>query len=270
MGNNRTKIGMRAVEGMEPHSILWDAEIRGFNARRQFSDAVTYSVFYRTADGTQRFHKIGRHGVFRPEQARSEARRVLMAAALGQDPSGDRTTLRQSLTVAQLCDEYSAKVNGKKATTIKSDNSRIKAHIKPKIGRLKVTSITRDQIEEFMHSMSPASGKRTVALLGAILTYAVKRKLRPDNPVHGIEKPKDNKRVRRLSVAEYAQLGSALNGNNIAKDIFMFLAVSGWRSGEAKNLKYSELDLDRRVANTCRYQIWPERAAFRVVQFSGL
>jgi integrase len=57
------------------------------------------------------------------------------------------------------------------------------------------------------------------------------------------------KRMRRLSADEYAQLWGALeNEKNVASDVFLFLAISGWRSGEAKNLKFSEVDLERRVA----------------------
>ena len=44
----RTKIGIKAIEAMQPHSILWDTAIPGFNARRQNSEVVTYSVVYRT------------------------------------------------------------------------------------------------------------------------------------------------------------------------------------------------------------------------------
>ena len=67
--------------------------------------------------------------------------------------------------------------------------------------------------------------------------------------MRGIEKPTDRKRLRRLSVAEYAQLWGALqNDGHVASDVFLFLAISGWRSGEARLLKWSELDLDRRVA----------------------
>jgi hypothetical protein len=58
-----------------------------------------------------------------------------------------------------------------------------------------------------------------------MFNYAVKRKLRPDNPCKGIEKPKEVKRNRRLSEAEYAQLGSTLNGGVIS-DIFLFLERS--------------------------------------------
>ena len=67
--------------------------------------------------------------------------------------------------------------------------------------------------------------------------------------MYGVETPKDNKRLRRLSVAEYAQLGDVLtNGSNVAADIFLLLAVTGFRSGEARLLKWADLDLDRRVA----------------------
>jgi integrase len=52
-----------------------------------------------------------------------------------------------------------------------------------------------------------------------------------------------------MSVTEYAELWSALqNEKSISADIFLMLAISGWRSGEARLLKYSELDLDRRIA----------------------
>jgi Arm DNA-binding domain len=109
-----TKIGVKAVEAMPPNSVLWDDKIRGFCARRQFSDVVTHSAVYRTLDDIQRWHKIGRHGVFTPDQARREAARVLRAVALGEDPSAERKALRHSITVAQLIDEHQRRENGKR------------------------------------------------------------------------------------------------------------------------------------------------------------
>ena len=138
-----TKIGLRDIAAMQPNSILWDSAVRGFNARRQFSDVVTFNVFYRTQDGTQRWHKIGRHGIFKPDVARQEARRILIAVALGQDPSGERFKLRNSMTVSDLCVSYVAdmeagRINGKKESTIKSDKNRIHKHINPNIGKYRV------------------------------------------------------------------------------------------------------------------------------------
>jgi integrase len=55
--------------------------------------------------------------------------------------------------------------------------------------------------------------------------------------------------LRRLSADEYAQLWDALQkGDVMTADMFLLIAVSGWRSGEVRLLKRSEVDLERRVA----------------------
>ena len=50
------------------------------------------------------------------------------------------------------------------------------------------------------------TSSRTVGLLGAIFTYAVRKRLRSDNPVRGVIRFADGKRERRLSDAEYKAL----------------------------------------------------------------
>jgi integrase len=247
MGNSyRVRIGLREIQAMQPNTILWDLDVRGFVARRQYSDVITFSVVYRTKENVQRWQKLERYPILTPHLARQEAIRILRAKALGQDPAGDKMALRNGMTVAELCDEYSGRDNGKKPTTIIGDRSRINVHIKPKLGKLKVTAITSEQIENFMRAMPIGSQRRNTGLLGAIFSYAVKRKLRPDNPCSGIEKPAQNKRTRRLSDVEYAQLGAQLNGG-IVSDIFLLLTVTGWRSSEAKNLRWAECDLERNI-----------------------
>jgi integrase len=242
----KAKIGLKTIAAMPKNSIIWDTAIAGFNVRRQFSDVVTYSIVYRTLEGVQRWQHIGRHGVWTPDLARQQARSVLMARDLGKDPSAERMALRSAPTVAELCDEYEQRDNGKKPNTIRADKSRIKVHIKPKLGKLKVASVTSDHVEDFMRSLSDGNKSRVVGLLGAIFTYAVKRKMRPDNPCSGIDKPAETKRARRLSNDEYAQLGAALKGG-LVSDIFLLLAVTGWRSSEAKNLRWAECDLERSI-----------------------
>ena len=243
----RVRIGLREIQSMQPNTILWDQEVRGFVARRQFSDIVTFSVVYRTRENVQRWQKLARFPILTPHLARQEAIRVLRAKALGQDPAGEKMALRSGPTIAELCDEYQQRDNGKKPTTIRTDNSKIKQHIKPKLGKLKVAAVTSEQVEDFMKSLPIGSQARAIGLLGAIFSWAVKRKLRPDNPCRGIEKPKETKKTRRLSDTEYAQLGAALKGG-VVSDIFLLLAVTGWRSSEAKNLRWSELDIERSIA----------------------
>ena len=143
----------------------------------------------------------------------------------------------------------SHKLNGKKASTKKSDRSRIENHIRPKLGKLRVAAITQAQIEQFMNACSPGSAKRIMQLLSAIFSFGIKKGLRPDNPCKGIVKPKDNRKTRRLSVAEYQQLGAAIGGASVIDGIFLFLAISGWRSSEVRLLKFSEIDMERRIAS---------------------
>jgi hypothetical protein len=85
-----------------------------------------------------------------------------------------------------------------------TDNGRIERHIKPLLGWLKIGSVTRRDIERFQdavtdgetqariktgkHGLARVTGgrgtaTRTTGLLGAIFAFAVKRGLRPDNPV---------------------------------------------------------------------------------------
>jgi hypothetical protein len=110
----RVKIGQREIQAMQPNTTLWDLEVKGFVARRQFSEVITFSVVYRTKANVQRWQKLARYPILTPHLARQEAIRVLRAKALGQDPATEKMALRNAPTVSELCDEYQARDNGKK------------------------------------------------------------------------------------------------------------------------------------------------------------
>ena len=230
---------------------------------------------------------IGRHGApWTPDTAREEARRLLGEVAGKGDPAADKKAKRAAMTVSELCAAYWADAEAgrlltrrkapKKPSTLVTDKGRVEKHIKPLLGRLKVAAVTREDIESFMHAVAEGktaartkTGKkgglsnvrggigtasRTVGLLGAIFTYAVRHRMRSDNPVHGVMRPADGRRDRRLSDDEYAALGIALRKAETltiwpaAVAMVRFLALTGWRSGEALALRWAEVDLARRTA----------------------
>jgi Arm DNA-binding domain len=161
----RSRIGLRQVRSMKPGETIWDASLTGFGARRQKSDSVVYVLFYRTAEGRQRWFTIGKHGApWTPETAREEARRLLGDVAHQRDPAAEKRAARNAQTVAELCDLYLADAEAgrlvtrrrtqKKASTLAIDKGRIARHIKPLLGQLRVTAVTREDVECFMHDVA--------------------------------------------------------------------------------------------------------------------
>src|SRR5258708_23545718 len=281
------RIGLREIRKLAHGKVIWDGAIVGFGARRQKSDAISYILIYRTLEGRQRWHTIGRHGSpWTPDTARDEAKRLLGDVAGGTDPAAIKRSKRQAATVAELCDLYLADAEAgrlltrrqaaKKPSTLSTDRGRIERHIKPLLGALKVAAVTQEDVEQCMHvigtgksAMMVKSAKnrgrsrirggkgtasRTVGFLGAVFTYAVRHRMRSDNPVRGVIKFADGKRERRLSDAEYAALGEALRQADAANiwpasiAAARFLMLTGWRSGEALGLRWTEVDLARRTA----------------------
>jgi len=281
----RKRIGLREVRALQPGGTVWDAAVPGFGARRQNGAAVAYVLFYRTAEGRQRWQTIGRHGApWTPEQARDEARRILGDVAKGTDPAAEKQAKRKVLTVAELCERYLADAESgrllvrggrpKKPLTLASDRGRIEGHIVPLLGRLAVATVTKQDVERFMHAVAAGEtahsrktkprgvskvrggrgvATRTVGLLGAIFTYAIDHHMRTGNPAHRVRKFAENRRERRLAEAEYGTLGAGLRQAEAtiwppAVACLRFLALTGWRSGEAVALRWQDVDLARRTA----------------------
>lgn len=279
-----TKLTKRVVDAAdvrEKDYFIWDDELPGFGLRVFASGKRSYLIQYRALGRTRRY-TIGLHGIWTPETARQEAKAQLGRVARGDNPSEERQLDHQAMTVKELCTLYLKDLKAglilgkggrpKKATTIVTDTGRIERHIIPLIGARRVKDLTKADINKVLKDImagktrvsvktkklrgkaivrgGAGTATRTVGLLGGILTYAVDAGIIDRNPAHGIKKPKDNVRKRRLSEAEYRTLGNMLReaAENekyaMTVEIIRQIALTGCRRSEMISLMWSEADTE--------------------------
>ncbi len=280
----RGKITKQAVDALAPtndaDTVLWDSEIRGFGVRVRKGSAKTYILHYRAGGGRRaalRKFTIGRHGSpWTPHEARQEAKRLLGLVAAGEDPAESKSAERTATTIAELCDLYLAEGTAhKKSSTLKADRGRITHHIKPFLGKHLVAKIGRADIERMMAAVKsgataaslPKNSKKPpgsvptggdgvaaqcVTLVSILLTFAVARGYRSDNPAKGIKKPPVRKMERFLCDEEIARLADALEaetrktGNQYPAALIKLLLLTGARRGEIAGLQWQNVDLGRK------------------------
>jgi integrase len=189
------RIGKRTVDAAKTEAVayrLWDSELKGFGVKVSPRGVKTYFIWYRVGEGRaaqRREFTLGRHGAMEPETARDEAIKALAAAKSGQDPQAAREKARGELNVSALCDRYLKDgVGTKKDSTLRADTARIKAHIKPLLGRRPISSVTTSDVARFMRDV--ATGKtatpikpskaalRAKGMKGAELENAERRRLK--------------------------------------------------------------------------------------------
>ena len=279
-----TKLTKRVVDATEARDkdyVIWDDELPGFGLRVFTSGKRSYVIQYRSA-GRSRRYTIGLHGVWTAESARQEAKVQLGRVAQGDNPAEERQLDHKAVTVKELCTLYLNDLNAglilgkggrpKKPGTIASDIGRIHRHIIPLIGTRRVKDLTKADINKVLKDImagktrvsvktdklrgkaivrgGAGTATRTVGLLGGVLTYAVDAGIITTNPAHGLKKPKDNVRSRRLTDDEYRILGEMLRAAE--KDekyattvrIIRQIALTGSRRSEIIGLKWAETDTD--------------------------
>jgi integrase len=270
-----TKRTVDALKAMGKEYVHWDGELTGFGVRVRPSGSMSFVAVYRTGGRNTPLRRvtIGTVGKIEADKARAEARQIIGQAEIGHDRAAEKAKARAEMTFDKACDLYLAEgCETKKASTLATDKGRIERHIKQLLGKKRIGEITRADVEKFMRDV--AAGKtavdektkkrgraiveggkgtaaRTVGLLGGIMSFAVARHLRADNPVRGVKRYPDKKNETFLSATELTRIGAALTrfeaegSNPAAIAIIRLLAFTGARKSEITGLRWSEVDLER-------------------------
>lgn len=274
------KLTKRLIDSLGPKEtdyLVWDDEVTGFGIRIWPTGRKVYVAQYRGENRIRRM-KIGYHGVFTVEEARTEARALLGDVARGHDPQEDKLTRRKAMTMKDLCERYieagqqgllmGKRGKPKKESTQYVDLGRINRHIIPLIGTRPVADLTQADVVRMMRDITTGKtaavektdrkrGKaiveggagtagKAVTLVSAMLSFAQSEGLVQGNVARGIKRPAIGKRTRRLTAAEYRALGKALSAADhepwqAVAGIWLF-CLTGFRLSEIAGLMWSEVD----------------------------
>lgn len=244
MAKGVLKITKTVVDDLQPGETVWDTQLKGFGVRCQGS-FKSYLVRTKVL-GKIKWLTIGRHGTWTPENARAEAKKLLLEAGTGLDPEAAKKEAAKPITtVSDLCDRYireHAKPH-KKASSVHEDQALIDNHIKPLIGKMDVRKVTSGDISQLQADIvagksapkEPTKRKdgngeikkrgkgvitggkgvanRVFAVLSKMFNLAEIWQLRDtkSNPVKGIKKFKENQKERFLSEEELQKLHSVMD-----------------------------------------------------------
>ena len=215
MPSKTAKIGPATVAAMSQGDVLWDRELSRFGARCR-SGSITYFVKARI-DGRQRWINVGRHGPVTPAEARAKARYVLGEVDSGQDPTRERDGRRTIPLFADFADRWLREhVKPKRKPTTHTSYKRIIAqYLNPALGKVRIDRINRTDTLKLHAGLAGTryQANRAIAVMSALMTFAEKHGYRPQfsNPCRGIERFKEQKRKRPLTMKELGLLWAHLD-----------------------------------------------------------
>jgi len=273
------KISKTTVDKLTPpdkgYSLHWDGELRGFGVRVTAAGAKSY-IAQAKVDGKARRETIGRHGTITASQARSLAKAALGKMAAGNDPAAvKRERKAKAVTLEDVAKDYKANRRTSKGLPLKaSTKADIDKHLADTFADWKarpITEISREMVSRryaLRCKRSVAQANQAFRILRALINYAAARHRdaedRPiikDNPVGVLRDASMLRAVKaRKTFVPLDQIGawwSALTkmrtsgeltkASQAAADLIALLAVTGLRIGEARALRWDDVDLEGRA-----------------------
>ncbi|EAQ96402.1 tyrosine-type recombinase/integrase [Congregibacter litoralis] len=290
MAKSKSALSKRVLSAWTPtpkDPYLWDGHLHGFGVRRNSNGTTTALLGYRNKYGQRRRYKVGRiTDTYTITQARDDADDLLTDIGRGADPLGEKQSTRNALNIDQLLDAYleSAKFAGKAESTQYMDKSRIKRHLRPLLGPVKVEQLSRDKVRRLFSdirdgktaTVEKTSKKRgkarvtggesvarsSVKLLSAIFTWAIEEGLATENPCKGVNVGQSGVREAILETPEqYKSLFDALDRMQVsnidpddpgevtpipdaAANAIRVLAFTGARKSEITEARWSWVNID--------------------------
>jgi integrase len=172
--------------------------------------------------------------------------------AKGIEPIRQRITLR-----GYLNDEWLPSLHDLRPNTRLSYETLARRHIVPRLGHVLLHQLTRADCERLVRELgqadekgrvlSPATIRRVHALLHACLNKAVRDGLVFANVATHVRLPRNPRKPRLTWTPEQLQIFLTAAWEDPLGPLYLVLATTGMRRGEAVGLPWSNVDLDRGI-----------------------
>jgi integrase len=231
----------------------FDTTMRGFMLEVRASGGKTYYQRYTDERGRERQFKIGPADVLTLRQARRKAKQINAEAVLGGDPQSKREERRSIPTLGAFVDEQYLPYGQTYKRSWKTDETVLRVHVLPKLGRLHLDEVTTEAITQVVVAMrhqnyAPGTVGRVIVILRFLFNLARKWKVLKghENPASGLPVPPDVQRNRFLDKTEIARLVEVLSTdeNQVAAKAILLLLLTGARRNEITQARWEYVDLE--------------------------
>nr|WP_298931126.1 site-specific integrase [uncultured Erythrobacter sp.] len=249
----RHKLTEKVIRDLSPpitqdQLIVRDTAMAGLGVRITKAGHRAF-VFNYTCNGLQRRMTIGAPPAWSVAAARERAKEIRRQVDAGIDPLEEKKKARTEETLAGVWSQYRAEVLSTRSSKTQGNVISIwKRLVLPALGKQRLSTIRQRDIERLHQNVSkrtPTQSNRMLASIQHVFSKSVQWGLLDRNPVKGIERNSENRRVRFLSENELARFLSILRKSNRtpSRIAIEFLLLTGARSGETFRAKWDEFDL---------------------------
>lgn len=214
-----TKKSVEALEGTGSRYEVRDDDLKGFTVRVGASGEKSFYLTYRAGKGRsaqlKRLH-LGTFPSMTVEQGRVIARQKLAQIALGADPAQAVKESKVAPLFSSSIEQFLREHVGVKLkpSTQKQYNALTQTHLLPAFGKMKVADVAYRHVAKLHHDLheTPYLANRCAALLSKFFDWCEKNGYREkgNNPVHGLEKYHEQKRLKFMEKAELEAIGAGI------------------------------------------------------------
>ena len=235
---------------------IFDTRTRGLMLEVR-PQGKTYYLRYQTALGKTRQMRLANAQDISLAQARQLADEARNKIAMGEDPAATKAAQRQVPTLGEFVrDRYMPHIHGNKRSW-KSDETLLRLHILPALGRKQINAITTAEVTAFQHAFkakgyAPGTANRVLVLLRHLFNLAARWEVEGSgsNPARKVDLFRlNNEQQTFLSKDQVAVLLDTLqtSDNPQLLHIVKFLLLTGARKQEALKAEWREFDVANRA-----------------------